>query len=31
MGYYEELLKLAEKSDGGRPELRQAKAFLARN
>jgi tetratricopeptide (TPR) repeat protein len=31
MGYYEELLKLAEKSDSGRPELRQAKAFLARN
>ena len=30
-GYYAQLLTLAAKSDGGRPELQRAKAFLARN
>ena len=28
--YYAELMKLAEKSDGGRPELKRAKDYLAK-
>jgi uncharacterized protein HemY len=29
--YYAELTKLAAKSDGGRPELKRAKNYLAQN
>jgi hypothetical protein len=30
-GYYADLIRLAAKSDGQRPELARAKAFLDRN